>query len=243
MDTASPDVLLLRSPDDPDPYLQAFEAVGYTVACEPALRFAFPNQQALRNHLRRAADFAALIATSPRVGRALHQAYRTEPDLRAHWQGRRAYAVGPKTARWLRKLGLDVSGEDTGTAAALGNRLASKGHERPLLFLSGNRRRETLPDALHDAGVAFEEQVVYETKPRSTLAVPSPAETDWLVVFSPSGLEALSAAQVPLAAYRVAAIGPTTAGALRTAGETVAAVADAPNPDALVQAIRDADAT
>ncbi|MFP4228480.1 MAG: uroporphyrinogen-III synthase [Salinivenus sp.] len=238
----SPDVLLLRSPDDPDPYLQAFEAAGYTAACEPVLRFVFPNQEALRHRLRRADEVAGLIATSPRVGRALHQAYRTEPDLRGRWENRRAYAVGPKTARWLQKLGLDVIGEDTGSAAALADLIVSGAHARPLLFLSGNRRRDVLPNRLRDAGVAFEEQVVYETHPRSTLDVPPPSETDWLVVFSPSGRDALAAADVPLAAYRVAAIGPTTADALRDAGHTVAAVAAAPAPEALVRAIQDADA-
>ena len=237
------DVVLLRSPDDPDPYLQAFDEAGLAAVCEPVLRFAFPHQDALREHLRRGTEYAALVATSPRVGRALHQAFRAEPSLRTQWRGRRAYAVGPKTGRWLRKLGLEVRGKETGTAAALVDHIVSEAPEGALLFLSGNRRRETLPEGLCEGGIEFEERVVYETHTRSTLDLPPPAEAGWLVVFSPSGREALVAANVPIASYRLAAIGPTTAGVLRTAGHTVAAVADAPTPEALVQAIRAADAS
>ena len=238
---SAPDVVLLRSPDDPDPYLQAFEAAGRTAVCEPVLRFTFPNQEALQTCLRQADQYAALVATSPRVGRALHQAFRDEPPLRALWRGRRAYAVGPKTGRWLRKLGLEVRGEEAGTAAALVDRIVADAPEGALLFLSGNRRRDTLPDGLRAGGVGVEEQVVYETHTRSTLDLPPPSEARWLVVFSPSGLEALVAADVPVASYRVAAIGPTTASALRESGVSVAAVADEPAPDALVRALRTAD--
>ena len=238
---SAPDVVLLRSPDDPDPYLRAFDDAGLAAVCEPVLRFLFPNQEALRRCLHRGGDYAALVATSPRVGRALHQAFRSEPPLRTQWRGRRAYVVGPKTGRWLRKLGLEVRGEETGTAAALVEQIVGEAPEEPLLFLSGNRRRDTLPTGLRDAGVVFEEQVVYETHTRSTLDLPAPSGERWLVVFSPSGLEALSAADVPVASYRLAAIGPTTAGALRDAGHAVAAVADEPAPDALVRAIRAAE--
>ena len=238
---ASPDVVLLRSPDDPDPYLQAFDAAGLEAVCEPVLRFTFPAQEALCTHLRTAAEEVALIATSPRVGRALHQAFRHAPELRARWRGRTVYVVGPKTGRWMRKLGLEVRGEEAGTAAALAHRIIEDGPDAPLLFLSGNRRRDTLPDALREAGLAFEEQVVYETHARSTLDLPAPDAQPWLVVFSPSGLEALRAAEVPLDAYRVATIGPTTATSLRDAGVTVKAVAAEPTPDALVEAVLDAD--
>jgi uroporphyrinogen-III synthase len=236
-----PDVVLLRSPDDPDPYLDAFADAGRSAVCEPVLRFRFPHQDVLRECLRRADDYAALVATSPRIGRALHQAFRTDPALRSRWKGRRAYAVGPKTGRWLRKLGLEVTGEHAGTAAALVDRIVSDAPEAPVLFLSGNRRRETLPEGLRSGGIPFEEQVVYETHTRSTLDLPAPSAGGWLVLFSPSGIEALSKAKVPVGAYRLAAIGPTTAGALRDAGHTVAAVAQAPTPEALVQAIRGAE--
>ncbi|MFB6279054.1 MAG: uroporphyrinogen-III synthase, partial [Salinibacter sp.] len=67
----SPDVVLLRSADEPDRYLAAFRQAGMQAVCEPVLTFAFPSQEALADHLKAPDRYAALIATSPRVGTAL----------------------------------------------------------------------------------------------------------------------------------------------------------------------------
>lgn len=234
-------VVLLRSPDGPDdPYVAALSEAGLEAQSEPVLRFTFPHQKALRDRLDREA-YVALIATSPRVGRALHPLFRDHPDLGATWRNRPAYAVGPKTASWLRRLGLSVRGEDSGSASALADRIVADEPAGRLLFLCGNRRRNTLPTCLQRADVPFDEQVVYETHTRSTLDLPAPGPDTWLVFFSPSGLEATRQAGVDLRDYRVAAIGPTTAGALRDAGATVAAVADKPAPEPLARALRAAE--
>lgn len=234
-----PDIVLLRSPDEPDPYVEAFAEAGYNAVCEPVLRFSFPNQKSLHDRLRDD-RYGGLIATSPRAGRALYRAFRDNPELRVLWSGRSAYAVGPKTAGWLRKLGLDVRGEDTGTGAALAARIAAEAPEETLLFLSGSRRRDDIPNGLKAAGVAYDEQTVYETHHRTTLGLPPPDAHPWLVFFSPSGLEAVRATGANLAEYRLAALGPTTAETLRDAGYTVAAVAETPGPEPLVAAIQKA---
>lgn len=232
------DVILLRSADDPDPYRATFSQAGLRAACEPVLSFVFPNQDALRKRLRRRKQYAGIVATSPRVAGALDRAFSAEAELAEAWRGAPAYAVGPKTAGRLREVDLQPRGEEAGTAEALAQRIVDNGPAAPLLFLCGNRRRDTLPDQLVEAGVPFEEQMVYETRTRSTLDLPSPAGETWLVFFSPSGLEAVQqAASVDPSAYRVAAIGPTTAGALEDAGLVVDAVAAAPAPDELVAAI------
>lgn len=231
-------VLLLRSPDGPDdPYVAALADAGFEARCEPVLRFAFPNQEALHERLADGA-YTGLIATSPRVGRALHPLFRDHSDLRAAWRQRPAYAVGPKTASWLRRLGLSVRGEEAGDAKALANRIIADAPTGRLLFLSGNRRRNALPDRLRAADVPFDEQVVYETHTRSAIDLPAPGPDTWLVFFSPSGLEATRRAGADLCDYRVAAIGPTTAGALRDAGVPVAATADEPAPAPLTAALR-----
>jgi uroporphyrinogen-III synthase len=62
-------------------------------------------------------------------------------------------------------------------------------------------------------------------------------EPDWLVFFSPSGVEAVRKNGVDAGGYRLAAIGDTTAAAIDDAGYTAAAVADAPEPEAVVAAI------
>jgi uroporphyrinogen-III synthase len=237
-EVSPPDVILLRSPEDPDPYVRAFEEVGVRAVCKPVLAFDFPNEESLRTRLRSPDRYGGIVATSPRVGRALHRVFDDEGTVHTAWEGRPAYAVGPKTADELRELAFDVAGEDTGTAAALASRIAEDQPQEPLLFLSGNRRRDDLPDGLRAANIDFEELVVYETQARTDLSLPPPADESWLAFFSPSGLAAVQqATEGPLSSYRLAAIGPTTAASLEDAGLSPAAVADTPSPDGLVDAI------
>lgn len=240
-ETASPDVILLRAANDPDPYVRVFQDAGAQAVCRPVLAFAFPNDDQLRAHLRQRERYNGIVATSPRVGRALRRVFDADGTLHAAWKTAPAYVVGPKTAERLRALGFDVRGEETGSARALVDWMAAHPPEGPLLFLSGNRRRDVLPDGLRAEDIAFEEQVVYETHTRNDLSLPGATAETWLVFFSPSGLEAVRAADVNLDAYRCAAIGPTTAGALRTEGFTVDAVASTPSPKGLLNAIRAAE--
>jgi uroporphyrinogen-III synthase len=240
----SPDVVLLRSPDDemPDRYVAALDRAGWRAACEPVLAFSFPRATALRDRLTAPDPYAGLIATSPRVATALTRALADRDPLHKNWGARRVYAVGPKTADHLRALGLEPQGDETGSAQALATYIVDDAPSGLLLFLSGNRRRDTLPESLRDAGVPFEELVVYETHPRTELDLPAPSGAPWLVFFSPSGLEAVEAQyENSLDEYRLAAIGPTTGKALARAGYSVEAVAEAPSPDGLVAALRAAD--
>jgi len=113
-----------------------------------------------------------------------------------------------------------------------------------LLFLAGNRRREALPDGLEAAGISFEEEIVYETRPRTDLTLPPSDGETWLVFYSPSGLEALYASEVTtVAEYRIATIGPTTAAELQDAGLEVDAVADVPSPRGVTDAVVGASGT
>jgi uroporphyrinogen-III synthase len=200
----------------------------------------FPNDDRLRDRLRQCAQYGGIVGTSPRAAQALRRVFDQVGTIHAEWKDTPAYVVGPKTAEQFRALGFDVQGEETGSAGALASWIADAGPKQPLLFLSGNRRRDALPEGLRAAGVAFDEQVVYETHTRSELSLPSSAEGAWLVFFSPSGLEAVQSAEIPTEKYRSAAIGPTTASALEEEGTLVQAVADAPSPEGLVSAIREA---
>lgn len=238
----TPDVILLRSADDPDPYVAAFENEGRRAVCEPVLSFTFPNPSALCERLVRADRYGGLIATSPRVGIALDRVISDRPELVESWQAKVAYAVGPKTAERLREVGLPPLGAEAGDAAALADRIVDEAPEAPLLFLCGNRRRDTLPNRLQAAAVPFDELVVYETHTRKYLDLPRAGGGTWLAFFSPSGLEAVQEApSVDPERYRIAAIGPTTGGALEEAGLSVEAVATEPSPKGLVAAITDTE--
>lgn len=236
-------ITLLRSPDSPDAYVQAFEEAGFSASCVPVLSFRFPNQKALLEQLQMADARSGVILTSPRAAVALTQAFEDEPGLRVRWEDKAVFVVGPKTAEAVRETGLTPQGETAGDAAMLVERIGAKWEEEhlrfPLLFLSGNRRRDTVPDGLARTGIPVIEQVVYETETRSDVKIDS--DTGWLAFFSPSGLEAVEASRVMLTNFRIAAIGPTTAGALSDVGMSPDATAEQPTPSALVDAIKNAE--
>jgi len=238
-----PDVILLRSEDaGDDRYVSAFAQAGLRAVCAPVLKFAFLHQSVLKERLEHRDEYAAIIATSPRVASALERLFADREDLAQRWNGASAYALGPKTARRLRDVGLEPRGAEAGDAEALASQIIEETPSASLLFLCGNRRRDTLPDRLQAADVPFEEVVVYETRLRQDLMLPSSGGSTWLVFFSPSGLEAVEQSDsVDLSAYRLAAIGSTTGGALEDAGHSVAAVAQHPSPESLVSAIQAAE--
>ncbi|NND47337.1 MAG: uroporphyrinogen-III synthase, partial [Woeseiaceae bacterium] len=98
-------------------------------------------------------------------------------------------------------------------------------------------RRETLPQALADHDLALREVVVYHAEPRTDPAPPADVPA-WVVFFSPRGVAlATEHLALPWDRLRKAAIGPSTAEALRAHGWTPDAVAVAPTPAALVDAL------
>lgn len=233
-------VVLLRHPHtgrETDPYERALAGEEATVQCTPVLAFDIDPPPTLAVLLNRASAYGALMCTSPRAVQALEHALPRGHPLYAAWTDKPTYVVGPRTAEAVLAWGGQPVGAETGDAATLAARIGADAPGR-LLFLSGNRRRDTLPRALVEAGQVFDETEVYRTRLRSNITLPSPPA--WLVFFSPSGIEAVRASGYALDAYACAAIGPTTAAALRDAGTAVQAVAATPTPDALAAAIQDA---
>ncbi|PSQ95812.1 MAG: uroporphyrinogen-III synthase [Bacteroidetes bacterium SW_9_63_38] len=237
-EVSPPDVILLRSAEDPDPYVHALADVGFRGVCQPVLDFNFPADEILLDRLQHPAEYGGVIATSPRAAWALRRVFDTSGTLHAEWEGMPVYVAGPKTADRFRDLGFDVHGADTGSAEELLSLLTDAEPSSSLLFLAGNRRREVLPDGLQDAGISFEEEIVYETHPRADLTLPPSDGETWLVFYSPSGLEALYASEITnVSEYLIAAIGPTTAAELHDAGLEVDAVASVPSPEGVVDAV------
>ena len=233
-------VFLCRSGDESDAYEAALEEAGYRAISIPVLRFEMVNQKDLRDALEHSQSYDGLIFTSPRAVEAMASAMPWLPTENVLWHMKPIFAVGPKTASELRRIGFEPTGEDSGTAAMLFEHIAARRFERPLLFLCGSRRRPDLPDSLREAGIKFDELCVYETHPRKDLEFQAHPAPDWVVFFSPSGVEAVvEDGSLDISAARIAAIGETTADALRAF--KVHAVARTPTPDALVDAVTATD--
>lgn len=242
MNTPPGRVALLKTPRAEDPYPAAFRRAGYRPETVRVLRYVFVGPGELRDRLSRPDAYSGLVATSPRAMAAVARL----DEGPTGWADAPCFVSGPETARRARALGFEPSGEDAGRAGELADRIVRADERfaeerRPLLFLTGNRRRDELPARLAEAKIPLEELIVYRSEHRETLAWPEDA-LDWVIFFSPSGWEAVRASGgLPGTDVRIGAIGPTTAERLRNAGLEVAAVATRPDPDALVAAVREAD--
>lgn len=237
-------VYLFRSGDESDAYEEALDEAGYTGISISVLTFESVHADELREALEHPRSYDGMIFTSPRAVEALASAMGWLPTENVMWHAKSIFAVGPKTAHELRQIGFEPTGEGSGSAGMLAEHIAAGAFERPLLFLCGNRRRDELPDSLRRAGIDIEELCVYESHPRQTLDLTSHPKPDWVVFFSPSGIQAvMPGGYIDFSAVHVAAIGETTAEALRSGGLQVDAIAGAPTPDALVQALLAADRT
>jgi len=209
-------VLELKPPEDPRPLLAAAEGIQryrWVVFASPSAVEAF-------------ADALREAGTLDRMGHV------------------KLAAVGPRTARELERHGWTVSAQPPeGTGAALLPLLTadlSPGDE-VLLPAAEDGRRE-LEDALVEWGVAVTRVIAYRSPPAAlapeALVQLEATPPDVVLFASPRTAELFvdAAGRSRLGQARAVAIGPTTAAGLSELGLAVAAVAEQPTPEALVEA-------
>ncbi|WP_406844802.1 uroporphyrinogen-III synthase [Flavobacterium soyae] len=100
-------------------------------------------------------------------------------------KSKNVYCVGLKTKILLSENGFNVVAY-TGYASDLAEIISLIYNKESYTFFSGNLRRDTLPEALREAGIKFNEIQVYETslQPQKIKANP-----EAILFFSPSGVE------------------------------------------------------
>lgn len=270
--------VLLREADNRGDYAAAVSATGACAAHVRVLTFAPENVMALEAVVRSGgAGYGGLLLSSPQGASQLLRACVAVGGAPASLVALPAWTVGAQTAGLLSSAGLcAASAASAEELLPLISPFARKGASLPLLYLTGSKRLETLPAGLRALGIAFEELLVYRT------AALSPGEVDTglaaalrcsgglcehrrvvLVVFSPSGLDALSgelatsllrraAGDVSAAAtdgcigddlglarvaVRLIAFGTTTASALVARGLPIAAKTRSPDAAGVAAAL------
>ncbi|KAI9905412.1 hypothetical protein PsorP6_014391 [Peronosclerospora sorghi] len=170
-------------------------------------------------HLER---YSGIWVTSPRITIAVSNAVnKLELELKQQvfkkLQSMPVFSVGAATSRDLLPLGVICKGDDAGSADMLSEYLHHNGglpadcKEKPMMFLcgdSGDKRRDVIPDRFRSKDLPLEELVVYQTCALQNIAIPDECRVpDWVVFFSPSGLEPAKHLPLPWEPIRKAAIG------------------------------------
>jgi uroporphyrinogen-III synthase len=187
------------------------------------------------------------------------------------------YVVGPATARGLRSLNLHcpILGEQTGNGEALAaymlehyNSILPGAGKPPILFLVGDKRRDIIPKTMQATDLGTErrckvdELVIYETGEMQSFKeefttiwrknLESGCELQWIVVFSPTGCQAMLESLDLLdektgrakpshsrTNIHIATIGPTTRDYLKDEfGFSPDVCASKPSPEGIAEGIR-----
>lgn len=153
-------------------------------------------------------------------------------------------AVGARTARVLSERGHAAKlVAEPATAQALAERLLARESLRGerVLFPRGDRARDVLPTMLRGAGVIVDDPIAYRTVSAAGDRIESQLEgVDWIVLTSPSTwheLLGMLGSEAQLHGVRLAALGPTTAEAIRQSGHEPACIANPPGLSGLLSAL------
>jgi len=211
----------------------AIEALGLEVAIVPVTQTAPPHDpDALVRALERD-GYAAIVCASRNAAGALIRA-------KGHAPIPEVWVVGPATARVLEEAHITPIHPDAKDAASLARALVAQRHlaGKKILVPRAEDGRDEGIEILRAAGIEVDDIVAYRT-------IPAPVEDPGVfsraavcVVFAPSQVAAVDRLVGVRALTCVwAAIGETTAQALREAGAEVVGVAATPTPEGIANAV------
>ncbi|CAL1272824.1 unnamed protein product [Larinioides sclopetarius] len=219
-------VLLLKAVEDIypscDPYFEKLQKAGITTMIIPTLEFIYINDEILENCLLSPEKFSGIIFTSPRTVKAVHRICETTGFNISKWQNKKSYAVGEATSKLAASLlELHLLGEEAGSSEELCKViLSSADFEKfgePFLFPCSQKSKDTVPKILTESGLEVKKVICYKTECNSHLE---------------ESLEKLIAENICIA------IGPTTEQAIKNAEMNLCKVAQKPNPDSVVEAVK-----
>lgn len=244
-------VVNTRAPEQSQELSDALEALGAEVRNLPMVGFAAPeNSDELDSALRRFLEFDWVFFTSQNAVRFV---FRRGCELRSRRPVQparpRIAAVGTATAQAARNLDIRVDYvAQTQTGESLASELRESMAGMKVLLPRSERSDDRLPASLRAAGADVLEVVAYRTTmPESVdptiLESIRKGAANVIVFASPSAFENFRVAIAPTELAELsnqvqfAAIGPTTAGAIRDAGALVAIEAGESSAAGLADAI------
>jgi uroporphyrinogen III methyltransferase/synthase len=225
-------VLVTRSAEQAAPLVESLAAVGAQARVVPMIQLLPPDDtRALDAALDDLAGYDVLLLTSANAVRFLAERARVR-DIALAVPGLEVVCVGPRTAEAALRAGLPVHRvpdsrfDAEGVLAEVLALLEPRG--RRFLLPRSDAARDTLPDGLREAGASVDAVTVYRNVPAEVDAAAlreeiTSGELDTLTFTSPSTVrrfvDLLDAPALARAARcTVAAIGPVTAAAARSAG-------------------------
>ena len=242
-------IVITRAPEQAEDLVDRLVEAGAEIRMLPMVRFVeAPDTSALDRAITELEQFDWLIFTSANAVRFFLERCRflrrwpLRPDLRYA-------AVGLATGEALQEEGLHAAFMPRqASAASLAAELAGELPGKRVLVPRSDRAGEELPAALRAAGAIVSEVVAYctaapESFDDAVIAALRRGDADAVAFFSPSavdqfarvlGTEGLRELRDCVA---FAAIGPTTAAAIREAGAPVSIEAPAATTDSLVAAL------
>jgi len=245
-------IVVTRAPEQAGELIRELERLGAEVLILPTVSFAPPSDwQPVDSALRAICEFDWILLTSQNAVRFLAQRVRElKLDTKALEAGKPSIAaVGSATAQAAASAGFRVdyiAQERSGEGLA--RELQGSLRNRRVLLSRSDRADDRLPNLLREAGARVTEVVAYRTAVPKTLDTEivdrfHRAEVDAIVFASPSAYhnlsDAMGAKRLAELSSRVdfAAIGPTTARALREASARVAIEANESSAAGLADAI------
>lgn len=245
-------IVVTRAPEQARELQHALAELGAQVLLLPTVGFAPPEDfRPLDAALARFQDFDWILFTSQNAVRYFSSRARELClDLASPANRRpRIAAVGPSTSQAASEEGFSVDFVPSNhSGETLAAELSGAIRGSKMLLPRSDRAGSRLPEALRQSGAQLTEVVAYRTLAPESLAPELlsqilRAEVDALVFSSPSAFQNLSdcvgaAALVQLSSrVQFAAIGPTTAQALRDAGARVEMEANESSPAGIADAV------
>lgn len=243
-------ILLTRAVEQARDLKARLEKMGAVVLLFPAVNFSEPAETTeLDRSIRSLNDFDWILFTSANAARFFAARCRKLGAEPSHEVRFRCAAVGPATASVVAAEGFPVDHvAQEFIGSALARELSSFLRERKVLLPRSERARLDLPIALREVGALVTQVVAYHTggvgsiDPEVMRAIRE-TEVDVISFFSPSAIENMRAelGEELLsrlgAKAKMAAVGPTTAAALRDAGLPVAIQAPLATAESMALAI------